>query len=280
MGAAKLKQKMAFPLTKIHEWEADDCVNFAVALARITGWLLHVDWLSDSPVPDSERPVTDMTPLRVYVGNDGDRIFDVRGIKTIFDFNKRFIQPLVNERRKPWVRQVGVATRHYGEEKLATLPLRSMPDEGKILDAISAIQAIPGYLAAIPERPFPRLPAEKAASFTWGLCPIYAEALREVTGIQPVALLAHRFTPMYEGTPRSENGYIHSLVPYPDGTGEDSWGRVALQRIADRFGVAEWSLDQDEHERVIRNLKRNSPDRWEQRYEEALTLVRGLPRRF
>jgi hypothetical protein len=44
MGQAKINRSENFPIQLIEEWEADDCVNFAVALARITGWLLHVDW--------------------------------------------------------------------------------------------------------------------------------------------------------------------------------------------------------------------------------------------
>jgi hypothetical protein len=177
VGAAKRKQNRAFPRTQIEEWEADDCVNFAVALARLSGWLIHVDWLSDDPTPDDERPVAKMTPLRVYVGNDGDKVFDVHGIKTFNDFIQRTIRPLAIERKKPWIQRFGVATRHYGETKLATLPLRSMPDEAKVLNAMAVIRTVPAYLDAIPERSWPRLPAEEAAKFTWGMCSVYAEAL-------------------------------------------------------------------------------------------------------
>ncbi len=49
MGEAKIKQRAAFAPKLIEEWEAENCVNFAVALARLTGWLLHVDWWSTSP---------------------------------------------------------------------------------------------------------------------------------------------------------------------------------------------------------------------------------------
>lgn len=276
MGAAKYKQKMAFSPTRVKEWEADDCVNFAVALARITGWLIHVDWLSDDPTPDDQRRVEDMAPLRVYVGDDCDKIFDVRGIKSIQDFSMRIIRPLVKERRKPWVRECGVATRHYSEDELAGLPLTAKPDEAKVRDAIAVIRDVPGYLAAVPERPWPRLPAPSAAHFTWGLCAAYAEALSAATGLEAVALLVRRYRLMYENTQRSADGYVHSMVLHPDGTAEDSWGRVSLQRIADRFGAAEWEVDRAEHQRVVGNLRRNSPDRWQQRYQEAISLVRDF----
>lgn len=35
MGQAKIKQRAAFAAHSIEEWEAEDCVNFAVALARL-----------------------------------------------------------------------------------------------------------------------------------------------------------------------------------------------------------------------------------------------------
>ena len=61
---------------------------------------------------------------------------------------------------------------------------------------------------------------------------------------------------------------------HPDETAEDSWGRVPLQHVVDRFGAAEWRLDKEEHRLVVGNLKRNSPDQWQRRYEEAQILVR------
>jgi hypothetical protein len=274
MGAAKRKRSMAFPPTQIGEWEADDCVNFAVALARLTGWLIHVDWLSDDPTPDDERPVAKMTPLRVYVGNDSEKVFDVYGIKTFYDFNQHTIRPLAMERKKPWIQQCGVATKYYGEAKLATLPLRSAPDDAKVLNAMAVIRSVPAYLTAIPERPWPRLPAEEAAKFTWGLCSIYAEALSAATGLKPVALMVARFHPLFGNTPHSKTGYVHSMVGHPDGTVEDSWGRVSPQHVADRFGAADWCFNAEEHKRVVEKLKLNSPDQWRRHYEDAQFLVR------
>ena len=273
MGAAKRKQNMTFPQTQIGEWESDDCVNFAVALARLSGWLIHIDWLSDEPTPDDERAVTKMTPLRVYVGNDGHKVFDVRGIKTFYDFTERTIRPLAIERKKPWIQQCGVATRYYGEAKLATLPLRSMPNEAKVLNAMTVIRSVPAYLAAIPERSRPRLPAEEAAKFTWGKCSIYAEALSAATGLEPFALMVARFHPLFGN---SKNGYVHSMVKHPDGTVEDSWGRVPPQHIAERFGAVEWCLNTEEHRRVVGNLKRNSPEQWHQQYVDQGLVIIGV----
>ena len=154
MGAAKRKRSMAFSPTQIGEWKLDHCVNFAVALARLTGWLIHVDWLSDDPTPDDERPVAKMTPLRVYVGNDSEKVFDVYGIKTFYDFNQHTIRPLAIERK---ALDLTMRRRHriLWRRKLATLPLRSAPDDAKVLNAMAVIRSVPAYLTAIPERSWP-----------------------------------------------------------------------------------------------------------------------------
>lgn len=80
MGQAKLKQRTAFAPDLVAAWEADDCVDFAVALARITGWLLHVDWWTPSMGSSDEVPIERFKPLRVYVADSGDGVFDARGI--------------------------------------------------------------------------------------------------------------------------------------------------------------------------------------------------------
>lgn len=91
MGQAKLRQRAAFDAKLIEGWEADQCVNFAVALARLTGWLLHVDWWQPSTDPDADLPDEVLRPLRVYVADNRDNIFDVRGVRTIEEFTRRTI---------------------------------------------------------------------------------------------------------------------------------------------------------------------------------------------
>jgi hypothetical protein len=48
VGQAKIKRQAAFSDDLIAGWETDQCVHFAVALARMTGWLLQVDWWTPS----------------------------------------------------------------------------------------------------------------------------------------------------------------------------------------------------------------------------------------
>lgn len=190
MGQAKLKQRAAFSPALVKDWESEDCVNFAVALARVTGWLLHVDWWVPSLDPDNNIPLERCKPLRVYVADNGSRIFDVRGNRNIEDFVERTIRPLATPHGMG-----GVRTRYYAESALAHLPLRKGPDSAKIDHAVKAIEANTAFVDSIPKRLAPCMPASDAAEYTFGRCAPFAEALREIAGLEPMALMAVRFKP-------------------------------------------------------------------------------------
>lgn len=268
MGQSKIKQRAAFRPDLIEAWEAEDCVNFAVALARLTGWLLHIDWWVPSTDYRADIPIDQLKPLRVYVADNHNLIFDVRGTKTIAAFTAGTIESLA--------RSFGtgsVCTRFYDEETLSSQPLRSQPDETKIEQAIEAIKENRYFLASIPKRQPPFIPAFQAAKFTYGRCAAYAEVLQELTGLQPIALLAVRFSSLFDGTHRTTSGYFHSLILHPDGLAEDSWGKAPLQEIARRFGVVEFTTSIAEHKVVVNNLKSSSPDLYESARQEAAALV-------
>jgi hypothetical protein len=271
MGEAKRKQRMAFPSHLIAEWEKDDCVNFAIALARISGWLLHVDWMTSSTRHDDEDSEQDMILLRVYVADNADNIFDVRGVKKLFDFVNGTVKPLI--RIKEPKSACGVRTRFYSEERLLSLPLRFKPDEEKISAATTAIQENIHFLNAIPVRRKPCIPAANAAKFSFGRCQPFAQALAELKGLRAAGLLAIRFDPMFDGTQRSSSGFFHSIALHADGDGEDSWGKASIQEIANRFGVVEFRVCENEHAQVINNLRANSADRYNEAYEEAKELI-------
>lgn len=273
MGQSKIKQREGFPPKLIEEWEADDCVNFAVALARLTGWLLHVDWIVKSLPPYDDVSDDKLSPLRVYVQDNREGIFDVRGVKTLVEFQestiaKRAIRVLTALRING-----GVLTRFYSENKLSTLPLRSLPDESKIAQAMEAIKANPTYLEAIPPKPQSRIPVHDAARYTFGRCVAYAEAMHELTGLQPVAILGKKFSPLYSATERSSDGYVHSIVVHPDGMGEDAWGIAPIQDIAGRFGAVEFEISSDTHGEVVQNYHRTSSDIYEAELKVARQLI-------
>lgn len=269
MGQAKIKQRAAFRPEIIQTWEAEDCVNFAVALTRLTGWLLHVDWWVPSTDYHTEVPVEQFRPLRVYVADNHDLIFDVRGVKSITDFNEGTIASLARR-----FGTGGVRTRFYDEVALSALPLRCQPDESKIALATEEINANHYFQAAIPPRLPPFIPAYQAAKFTYGRCAAFAEAMHELTGLQPTALLAIRFLPLYDGTPRNASGYFHSVVLHQDGLAEDSWGKASVPEIARRFGVIEFTTCSDEHQAVVSKLKSSSPDLYEAARQEAMAIVK------
>lgn len=267
MGQAKIKQREGYSTKLIEEWEADDCVNFAVALARLTGWLLHVDWWA--PSADENIRESEMTPLRVYVADNREGIFDVRGVRTLVDFNEGII---IKRAKKLEVGYGGVRTRFYSEAKLSTLPLRSLPDESKIALATEAIKENPAYLNSIPAKSEAGIPAYDAARYTFGKCAVYAEAMRELVGLQPVAILVKKFAPLYKGTPRYDDGYIHSIVLHENGMGEDAWGIVPVADIAERFGAVEFEVSPQAHQQVVANYLRTSSDI----YQVELEIARGL----
>jgi hypothetical protein len=271
LGQAKLKRQDGFRPELIDEWEAEDCVNFAVALARITNWVLHVDWWSTSLTPRDDIPPEQLTPLRVYVADNKDQIFDLRGTKTIEEFNQRTIIKLA---RKVARGPGGVATRYYSEARLPSLPLRVHPEEAKIRKAMDEINANPVFLASITSRPSTGIPAHDAARYTFGRCAAFAEALHYQAGLPPVAMLAYKFTPQFEGTRRAENGYFHSIVLHPDGTGEDVWGKAALDEIASRFGVIDFDINKEIHRTVVGNIRQNSADIYEHDFNRAKDLIR------
>lgn len=268
MGQAKIKQRAAYRAELIDAWEAEDCVNFAIALARLTGWLLHVDWWVPSTDHSAEISIDQMKPLRVYVADNHDLIFDVRGVKSILDFNEGTIAPLARRYGAG-----GVRTRYYEEAALSSLPLRSLPDGTRMAEATAAIKANTYFLAAIPPRQPPFIPAYKAARFTFGRCAAFAEVMQELTGLEPTALLAVRFSPQFEGTRRTATGYFHSVVLHPDGSAEDCWGKAPLHEIARRFGVLEFKTSNDEHRIVVNNLKSSSSDLYEEALQDAMAVV-------
>jgi len=272
MGQAKMKQRDAFAQSLVEEWESRDCIDFAFALARMTNWLLHVDWWTPSITGKPPEGKEDgFIPLRVYVADNKDLIFDPRGVMPIFDFAERIVIKQVRARAQS---NGGVLTRFYGEEKFASLPVRFQPDENRIAEAIVQIQKYPTYLSRIPERSGAQIPAHHAARFSFGRCAVFAEALREHAKLQPTALLAVRILPGWKGTEMNERGYFHSVVLHRNGMAQDSWGIAPLHDIALRFGVSEFITDADEHRSVVSRLQTNSPEAYAESYSDAMTLLK------
>jgi hypothetical protein len=273
VGQAKVKQRAAFSSHQVQQWEDADCVNFAVALARMTGWLLHVDWWSSSTQHREDIAIEELRPLRVYVADNHDRVFDVRGIKTIMEFNESVIR---KKAKHAYPGNGAVYTRYYAESRLASLPLRVQPDPSSISLAVEAIRDNPLYLGAIAPREKPCIPAHEAARYSYGSCAAFAEAMRQVYGLRATALLGIRFSSMFQGTRRGKSGYFHSVAVHEDGTAEDAWGKGTLESIAARFGATEFKVSDEEHLAVVERFRQSSSEAYEEAYNDAIDLIRGL----
>jgi hypothetical protein len=268
MGQAKIKQQAAFPESLIASWEADQCVDFAVGLARITGWLLHVDWWVPSIDPDTEIPIEMFKPLRVYVADNAEKVFDARGIRDIVTFTEKTTGPIARRYGNG-----GLRTRFYSEAALLELPLNAKPNETKVTAAMDAIRANAVFLSGIPHRTPSSIPAHDAAHFTYGWCAPYAEALGAATGFVPAALLAIRFASRFANTDTGDSGYFHSVVMHPNGKAEDSWGIASAKQVAERFGVLDFEISYEEHARVVATLRRNSPEQFDEARFQAEKLI-------
>lgn len=269
MGQAKIKRQAGFAEAQMLAWEAKQCVNFAVALARITQWLLQVDWWVPSTDPNEDVPIERFKPLRVYVADSADKVFDVRGVRDFVTFTQKTVMPIGKQ-----YGMGGLRTRFYSEASLSKLPLIAQPSEEKVAAAMGAIQANKTYLAGISVRPDSAIPAHLAAQFALGHCVPFAEALRESTGLKPAALMAVRYAPYSGGSPnRGGDGYFHSVVVHPGGRAEDSWGITSAKQIAERFGVQDYEVSTEKHNEIVAILKRNSPDRFNKSFLEAKELI-------
>ena len=261
----KAKKITQFPDYILRDWEASDGVNFAVALARITGWLLHVDWWTPT---DNKEVVENMKSLRVYVGNNFNQIYDLKGKQTIATFTNNIISPLAKKRGENYG---GVTTRYYSEEKLFSLPLRIRPDEGRIKVAQDLINANTDFLDKIPKRQEPYVPAHIAAKYSHSQCNPFANALSDLKGYKPTALIAKEYNKLFSLT---ELGYVHSFAFDKDGNAIDIWGKDTVENIAKRFWVTQYTLDEAEHLNVSRTLKNNSPKEYEEIYEESVAIIK------
>lgn len=265
MKTSSNSNSQQFAKEQLKSWEDSDGINFAIALARITRWLLHVDWWN----PDhSNKDVNNMKSLRVYVGDDSKNIFDVRGKMSLNPFCNNIILPLA---RKIGKGKGEVLTRFYSEEEILTLPLRVKPNEERIKNAEIAIRKNSDYLGKIPLRKKPFVPAHLAAKFTFGRCAPFAEAMNDIMNKKAIAIVAIEYNKQFDG---SRLGNAHSINLNIDGSAEDVWGVEEIERIAERFGITKYKLEENEHLRVLKTLKQNSPDKYDEAYKEAANIIK------
>ncbi|AUD05361.1 hypothetical protein [Spirosoma pollinicola] len=261
---AQKKKTKPFPDYIIRDWEVSDGVNFAIALSRLTGWLLHVDWWTPT---DDKEVAENMKSLRVYVGNNASQVYDFKGKQSLATFVKNIIQPISQKRGANYG---SILTRFYSESQLFSLPMRVKPTENKINTAQKIIIDNKDFLGKIPKRQAPNIPAHIAADFSYRSCNLFATALNDLRDYKPVALMAKKYSDLFGG---GELGYVHSFVFDNDGNAIDIWGKDTVENIAQRYGVVEYELSEPEHVNVNQKLKTNSPENYEKMYEKSVAII-------
>jgi hypothetical protein len=260
----KSKNNGQFPEYILQCWEANDCVNFAIALSRMTGWILHIDWWT--PTNDKEV-VENMKPLRVHVGNNSNQVYDIRGRQTISTYTNNILMPIFKKRA---LKNGGIVTRYYSEQKLFDLPLRIKPNETKIQEAIEFINRNILFLNRIPLRNDPKVPADIAAKFTFGSCNPFATALCDLRGYKAVAIIAKEYNRIFDN---NRLGYVHSFVLDQDNKAIDVWGKDNIENIAQRFEIAKYEISESEHVKVNQRYKVNSLELYNILYEESVAII-------
>ena len=263
MGSKKSKAKDRFPDELMREWENSDGVNFAIALARASGWLLQVDWWAQS----QDDTVEQMKSLRVYVATDGDAVYDFNGRKLIQAYNHYVITPIAAKRKYTGA---GISSRFYSEEKLWKLPLRVKPSETGINKAEEALRQFPMFLNKMPKRINPHIPAHLAANFTYGKCAVFAAANQAITGLPAAAISVSRYAPFAIG----KIGFCHSVTVHRDGEWEDAWGKQPCENILNRYGIEAYTLSEEVQQDVVAKLSKNSPEQYKEYYQLAEELIR------
>lgn len=262
MKVNKAIKSKPFPEILLKQWENNDGVDFAIALARLTGWMLQVDWLAAGEHDEIEN----MIPVRVYVETNRDVVFDFTGKKSIMAFNKYVIMPIAMKRIKNGVQNI--ATRCYTEDALRELPLRVRSSNYGIERATTAILANLDYLALIPKRQNPHISGHDASQFSHGNCVPFAEAIHDLTGLPAVGIEVFK----YADECGSRLGFCHALIFHPDGNVEDAWGIQPLSVILERFYITDYQMSPE----IFLEAKERQRKEYSDRYNKAYAKARNL----
>ncbi|MEJ2880379.1 hypothetical protein [Pedobacter sp. GR22-6] len=264
MKTEKALKSKPFPESLKQHWENNDGVDFAIALARLTGWMLQVDWLTGH----EHAEIKDMIPVRVYVETNRDIVFDFMGKKSVMAYNQHIIRKIAMKRVKGDKQHI--ATRCYTEEALRELPLRVRASEHGIEKATAAILANRDFLALIPVRQNPYISGHDASQFSHGNCVPYAEALHDLTGLTPLGIEVSK----YSQDCGSKLGFCHAVILHADGNVEDSWGTQPLSVILERFYIEEYQINEQIFLDAKQRQRRDYSDRYQAAYDKALYLLK------
>ena len=250
-----------FSTKQIKEWNKDRGQCFAIALARITNWMIQVACFAKS---EEDR---NKTPLRFHVSDKNNRIYDFTGSYNIHKFYTDILQPIITQEQ---LQGIGCAFNAYSEQSLFKRSLQPRPTESQIKQMIEAIELNEDYLNAIPERKKPIVPTEYTVRFSHGKCNSFAEAMYDVKAIQPIAIVAKKFK---ENSSLTTLGYVHSCNIIDEDNVIDIWGIDTLQNVIDRYHIAEFELCQKTHLLEREKLKQISLMEFEENYNLSKKII-------
>ena len=103
----------------------------------------------------------------------------------------------------------------------------------------------------------------------------FAQALSERLGVPAVGMKAISFTPGFRTGSMAARpcGFVHSAVLHDDGTAQDAWGRLGVQRLLDRHRVEQAAFCADSHREQVDMVMRLDADRFVSALENAKSLV-------
>jgi hypothetical protein len=216
--------------------DADFGLHHAIAFERVTGWPVHAAFASDSIA-------------RYYNEDSTSWAFDVRGMMTAATHLERIVTPIAQAMPRPadWRSRPGLmlGTQCLGADQLL---VSQQVDHGRLADAESRICANSAYLALVPERPWPRYPGDVVARYAFRHCMVFAEALSAFRSLPAATMLPVRIQADVHVAADQQH---HAVVLHPDGEVEDVWGKAPADRVAQRYGFANWRLCPDTHRTIM-----------------------------
>lgn len=256
-----MKINTGFSPALIRTWKADDGVNFAIALAELSNWLLHITWLT----PRENSDLSEMKPLWVHVEDDCNYVYDFESGRKIIDaFYKYYVSPIAQKRYPKLINTWSFQTKYYSPEEVFNLPLRVKPTKEKVEIAKSHILNNKSFLNRIPKR-INSIPAHIAANYSFGKCILFAKALEMQTGKKAVALI-NKENQSYKPS-------CHSVILHDEKTAEDSWGIQSLEHISDRYGFVNYEISENFVNELVKQAISGNSNEYEKQLNDAISII-------
>ena len=209
-------------------------------------------------------------PLRYYVANNSNLIFDFKGIFDVVEFVDYVTYPLLRKINNRNI--LNVVT-----DNISINEIINLGNSNEVDDITKVIENNHNYLNEIPKRRHPRVPSSIATKFMFGHCNVFAQTMFELKNYKPIAIIATKYNDCFSN---SKLGYVHSIVVNDIGEYIDIWGIDSLENILKRYEIAEYYLSYEEHIEINQQLKNNSKDIYDVIYKESTDIIKKYFKSF